>query len=143
MVANMNLWPVATQTGFKSETYDESKDPIERVQMLVEAWKQTAVLHGFQCAQVLHLSCNLSNKDHQLVFLDDENRVRTRISKIKSLSVSATVDDASQKTCIAIEILGIHLWDQKEFRFILSLDRLPHVNLSSGYKEGLITKVLT
>ncbi len=137
----LDIWPKGVgynfQSGYNSEKYRSDRDPIEKVQLLVDSWKSTASNHGFSCADVLKLSCKPCDGGHRLKFLNRSTEVVKLKSELQTVKVSADVYECPEDTCVNIDIFGRNLATGKDFQFSLSVYRRPTVTVSTQYVAEL------
>lgn len=138
MSALINIWPkdpgYNTSSGYNVKRYDSQKDRISKVQLLVDSWKATALDHRFTSDYVTKLSCQPYDGAHQLIFLDSSSNLVVLKSEVKTVKVSAEVDEAPEDTCVSVEISGKNLDTAEDFTFFLSVYRRPTITAHTQYK---------
>ena len=138
MSAEIEIWPKGIGydylCGYNCEKYDANKDQLERVKLLVDAWKEMAWKHGFSCEPVRHFTCAESGNHHTFTFLSDSSPT-TLNGRVQSIAASANVDKEPADTDVTIEILGTNLDTENDFRLIVIAHRYPTKEGSTGYKE--------
>lgn len=139
MSALIDIWPKGVGydkwSGYNAETYDLKKDQIQRVQLLVDAWKATALNHGFLSENIRKLSCLPCDNGHQLTFLNASSELVALKSQVQTMEVSVDVDQDPDDTHVAIKIFGKNLAKAKDFSFYLSVYRYPTVRVHTRYED--------
>jgi hypothetical protein len=134
----LDIWPKGigydTNCGYHAERFDAKKDPIPRIKLLVDSWKNTAIDHGFNCENVRTLSCQPYANGHRLAILDESSQEKVLNCQVQTMKVDADVDEEPSDTCVRIEIAGKNLDTNNDFSFSLSVYRRPAVKAFTTLK---------
>lgn len=133
----IDIWPEGvgydTFSGYRVEYYDAKKDPIQRICLLVDSWKKTALVHGFNCEGVQRLSCLQYANGHRLTFSDALSNERVLNCQLQTMQVDADVDEEPCDTCVQIEICGKNFDTGNDFKYSLTVYRRPNVHSITNF----------
>lgn len=138
MSTEIQIWPkgigYGCLCGYNCEKYDADKDQLERVKLLVDAWKKMVWNYDFSREPVRYFTCAESGNHHTFTFFNDST-LTTLNGRVHSIRAEANVDKEPAGTDVTIEILGTNLDTGNDFRLIVIAHRSPSPGGTTGYKE--------
>lgn len=110
----IDLWAKSVEPGYYQETYDAKIHTSERLQLLMNSWKQLVDKH-FKAVDARNLICYPHNGTHQMIYRKEPFEQIVRRGEIQWMKVGVSSKDAYT----IIEIHAKDLLSKEKFEIFL------------------------